>query len=75
MPITGGAVTTLANLPVGAYNPGNLAVDGSYVYVMESGNPGPIYKIPVNGGTATLVSDNGNTWGIAVDNTNIYWSE
>ena len=75
VPITGGAVTTLANLPVGAYNPGNLAVDGSYVYVMESGNPGPIYKIPVNGGTATLVSDNGNTWGIAVDNTNIYWSE
>jgi sugar lactone lactonase YvrE len=75
VPLNGGAVTTLAN-SYGIGQASAMAVDGTYVYWSEYGNPGSIRKVALVGGQSIKLAENLNyPFGIAVDNTAIYWVE
>lgn len=68
--VTGGAVTTLASSS-SAYD---IAIDGSNVYFTISNYPGALEKVPIGGGTVTVLAS-GLTYpgALVVDSTNLYW--
>jgi hypothetical protein len=82
--INGGSATTLAS---GLNAPVYIAVDATSVYwtenlvynggTSEQGNgTGVVKKVPKGGGTVTTLASGLNaSGGIAVDSTNVYWSE
>jgi hypothetical protein len=74
-PIAGGPATTLATSPAVG-----LAVDATSVYWVVPGgggnpNEGSVNRIPLDGGTPTVLAANQGTEGsIAVDATSVYWA-
>jgi hypothetical protein len=61
----GGTVTQLAS---GQDEPEGIATDGINVYWTSRTNTGSVNKVPVAGGTATVLADNqGGPWAIVVD--------
>ncbi|MHB8417808.1 MAG: hypothetical protein ACYDCL_07015 [Myxococcales bacterium] len=64
-------VATLA----GASQAGDLAVDSTSVYWVNTGD-GTVKKVGLSGGTpVTLASSQGSPWGIAVDSSSVYWTD
>ena len=76
VPISGGAVTTLAS---GQNNPSSLAVDGTNVYWVTGSwgsyaGLGTVNAVPVGGGTVTtLATGQNDPTSVATDGTNVYW--
>jgi len=78
VPKGGGAADILA----AGYDSGKLAADGTHVYWTE-GSPGGggfirrVSKVPAGGVVDTLASGGAldNPWGIAVDDSQVYWTE
>jgi len=75
IPVSGGAPTTLATAPNGAQSSiADLAIDATNVY-WTAGNDGTVTKVPIIGGPAVILAENENAaTGIAVDGSNVYWS-
>jgi hypothetical protein len=68
----GGAPTVLAT---GQTDPGDIVVDGGYVYWANSTNDASIVKAPVGGGPiTTLVTGQNGVTGLTVHGANIYWA-
>lgn len=79
-PLSGGDATTL-------FSPGssgvigslNLALDAENVYWSATGEQlgsGSVMKAPIDGGAATTLASGLSSWGaVAVDATNIYWTD
>ncbi len=66
----GGPTTTLAN---GGNGLANLVVDGSYVYYIDSNNPGSVRRVGINGGQVKTYSNQSGSLGIGVDVDYVYW--
>jgi len=61
--------------PYIAGRPSSIAVDGSYVYWVES-DTGTLQKVSKNGGAVTpLASGLSQPMRLALDATNVYWTE
>jgi hypothetical protein len=74
VPISGGPATILASHQAA----GPLAVDASYVYfaVLFPDNTYGLRKVPLAGGVPiTLAPGSGRVTAVAVDATNLYWSD
>ncbi len=80
-PLTGGPVTTLID-DVGVGNVWGLASDGSHLYFTDrnnfrsdDANTGAVRRVAVDGGRVETVAANlrGRPWGIALDDTHVYW--
>jgi CUB/sushi domain-containing protein len=68
---SGGAVTPLATSVL----EWGVATDGSYVYYATSTSPNAMMKVPVNGGSSTLLaSGQSSPVFIKVDSTSLYWT-
>jgi hypothetical protein len=74
MPKAGGTPVTIAT---GSTFPSGIATDGINVYWSEYATPGAVRKVPVDGGTPTILGSNVNNIGIAIDptSTNVFWGE
>ena len=68
VPIAGGAVSVLGGTAANA-----MTIDGNNVY--WSANGIGIQKIPLGGGTATVLDPKGHGFQIAVDSNNVYWTD
>ena len=66
VPISGGAVTTLAT----SSSLSNPVSDGANVYF---GDQATLSTVPVNGGTVTALATQQNVSKVAIDSTNVYW--
>jgi hypothetical protein len=66
----GGAVTTLATR---SGDPANVAVDDTSVYWTEQ-TAGAVMRVPLTGGTPSVVTTANSPWDIALDATNVYWT-
>src|SRR5581483_12313126 len=64
MPKSGGSITTLAT---GSNMPGGIKTDGVNVYWSEFSSPGAIRHVSVNGGPITVIGNNVNNIGLALD--------
>lgn len=76
VPKMGGALTTLATAP-GAFV---LTTDGTTLFAGAIGpaanTTGAIYTVPMTGGPTTMISSNGaSVFGVAVNATDLYFSE
>jgi hypothetical protein len=71
MSLTGGTPSTLASMPFGSPTALTFAVDSDDVYWTNQMTG--VFKVPVSGGAITTLSSVG-AGGIAVDDTNVYWS-
>ncbi len=82
MPLAGGTPTTLALIHYGA---GGIAVGRTSVYFADTGyvtsmpgggaDAGAVEAVPLQGGTTTTLAANITTPLIAVNSSNVYWSE
>jgi hypothetical protein len=77
VPLDGGAVITLD-----AIGANNVAINSKAVYTVEGGGgPGPqgvvvgCAKTGCGGNYATLASGQTDVWGVAADDTNVYWTD
>lgn len=75
VPVTGGLQVTLA----AGDDPWAVAVDANFVYWANAGrfnlSNGSIMKVPIGGdGAIPLAQGQSNPHGIAIDDTNIYWT-
>jgi len=53
---------------------GEIATDGQHVYFTLDGDAGAVMKVPVGGGSPTVIAQGQNhAWGIAVDDACLYW--
>jgi hypothetical protein len=69
VPLGGGSPTALAS---GQKNPSWITVDTASVYWTNSGD-GAVMKVPLGGGTPATIAS-GSSGSIAVDASNVYWS-
>jgi hypothetical protein len=71
-PIRGGPITTL----VSGVTPQVMTIDETSVYfTTNAGNTGKVMRVPKSGGTPqTLAFEVTNEQGIAVDQSNVYWT-
>ena len=75
--ISGGAITTLVTLASNTWNwasPPIIAADANYLYFIDYSN-GSIKRIGLNGGTPVTLATSNIPVGLAVDATNVYWTD
>jgi hypothetical protein len=72
VPKNGGTVTRIG----GAVSSDYIALDDNYVYSASVWSSGQIWKTPKAGGGGTTWSSGGNgSWGVAADQSGVYWTE
>jgi len=75
VPIAGGLPTTLAKSTDGN-EPFVIAVDANHVYWTHGGQGAEIRRVPLGGGTPTIVASGLNyPNALVIDTTSIYWTE
>jgi hypothetical protein len=70
-----GTATTMATMSPLSTGFGRLAADATTLFFTDAGN-GKVHACPLSGcgaGPTTLATGQANAWGIAVDDTNVYW--
>ena len=71
VPITGGAPGVLAS---GLRTPWRITVDATHVYWTEAETAGAVMKVPIEGGTPIKLATARRPFGVAVDDSSVYWS-
>jgi hypothetical protein len=76
VPLGGGTPVTLATAKLGQGMLGTVAVDATTAYWTTFQERAPILSVPLGGGTpTTLATTDGDTLGVVVDSTSLYWAE
>lgn len=70
-----GTVTTLGTVVLNGQTGGNVAVDDTYVYWLDSTTVGTVMRAPKTGGSATVIARDTQPVAIAVDSNAVYWSD
>src|SRR5208283_1192332 len=69
VPLAGGKITTLAT---SQYQPEAIAVSASDVFFCDSTN---FVRVPSGGGSSKTLESSDYPYAVAVDSTNIYWTD
>jgi hypothetical protein len=75
--LAGGSTSTLAvSSHLRGSTDGSIAVDSTSVYVAVNlvGVPGTIVRVPIGGGQLTTIASEQSPLSVAVDATNVYWT-
>ena len=74
-PISGGTPETLFTTS-GAYDAFDITIDAANIYFSLTGKAGSIQKVPLTGGTASVLATNANyPYSIAANSTHVYWAD
>lgn len=77
LPLVGGSTATLAvSWRLNGLNSGSIAVNPTSVYVGVNNQPieGAIVRVPIGGGALTILASGQTPESVAVDATNVYWT-
>ncbi len=66
---------TLKRLATGLGSPSALAVDSSHAYLLVSYPQPSITRVPFDGGPATSIASSPEPSDLAIDSTNVYWTD